>query len=103
MFYNIGPWVEHLMVPQTIRRLLDLFDNIVPAWNFFVANALAYSGAAPEKVLQPCLQEPVPKESEVFKSGSNYVNFIHLYFTIATEIGVFHDLVILAPKYSLSP
>jgi hypothetical protein len=96
--------VEHLIVPQTIGRLLALLANIVPTWQyFFVANALAYSGAASEKVLQPCLQEPVPKESEVFKSGSNYVNFIHLYFTIATEIGVFHDLVTLAPKCSLSP
>ena len=38
-------------------------------------------------------RDPVPKESEIFKSGSNYVNFIHLYFTIATETGVFHDLV----------
>ena len=37
--------------------------------------------------------EPLPKESDIFKSGTNYVNFIHLYFTIATEIGVFHDLV----------
>ncbi len=40
------------MVPQTIGRLLDLLDNIVPAWNLFVTNALAYSGAASEIVLQ---------------------------------------------------
>jgi hypothetical protein len=37
--------------------------------------------------------EPIPNEADVFKSGSTYVNFIHLYFTIATEMGVFHDLV----------
>ena len=33
-----------------------------------------------------------PPPSEVFKSGENYLGFIHLFFTIATEIGVFHDL-----------
>ena len=29
---------------------------------------------------------------KVFKSGESYLGFIHLFFTIATEIGVFHDL-----------
>ena len=35
---------------------------------------------------------PLPEESEIFKMGSNYVNFVHLYIVIGTEIGVFHDL-----------
>ena len=36
--------------------------------------------------------EPPPPPSEVFRSGESYMGFIHLFFTIATEIGVFHDL-----------
>ncbi|XP_040565835.1 uncharacterized protein [Lepeophtheirus salmonis] len=35
---------------------------------------------------------PPPSLEDVFKSGSSFANFIHLYFTIATEIGVFHEL-----------
>ena len=35
---------------------------------------------------------PLPSESEIFKTGASFVNFIHLYIVIATEIGVFHDL-----------
>lgn len=34
---------------------------------------------------------PLPDEKDVFKSGTNFVNYIHLQITIATEIGVFHD------------
>ena len=26
------------------------------------------------------------------QGGDNFINFVHLYFTIATEIGIFHDL-----------
>ena len=33
-----------------------------------------------------------PDEATMFKTGSHFSNFVHLYFTIATEIGVFHDL-----------
>lgn len=36
-------------------------------------------------------QAPLPKQSDVFKSES-YVNFIFLYFKIATEINVFSNL-----------
>ena len=35
---------------------------------------------------------PLPSESEIFRTGASFVNFIHLYIVIATEIGVFHDL-----------
>jgi len=35
---------------------------------------------------------PLPDEAEVFKTGTKFVNYIHLQITIATEVGVFHDL-----------
>jgi len=35
---------------------------------------------------------PLPDEKEVFKSGTSFFNYIHLQITIATEVGVFHDL-----------
>ena len=34
----------------------------------------------------------IPDVDKIFKNGKSSVNFIHLYFTIATEIGIFHDL-----------
>merc|ERR1719225_1691105 len=35
---------------------------------------------------------PLPDEKEIFKSGTNFVNYIHLQITMATEVGVFQDL-----------
>ncbi|TRY80567.1 hypothetical protein TCAL_04551 [Tigriopus californicus] len=36
--------------------------------------------------------KPVPSPEQLFKGGQSYLSFVHLQFTIATEIGVFHDL-----------
>ena len=43
-----------------------------------------------DKFSEGCEAPPPP--AEVFRSGESYMGFIHLFFTIATEIGVFHDL-----------
>eukprot|EP00094_Tigriopus_californicus_P004731 TCALIF_04551-PA protein Name:"Protein of unknown function" AED:0.30 eAED:0.30 QI:231/0.66/0.57/0.71/0.83/0.57/7/0/825 len=40
--------------------------------------------------------KPVPSPEQLFKGGQSYLSFVHLQFTIATEIGVFHDLAPLS-------